>query len=65
MATLVSSVAGSSPSAAATVHGYHVAFGVLAVLALAAAALVPVLRPHRERAADHAPDLSFVLEEAA
>jgi hypothetical protein len=35
MATLVSSVAGSSPSAAATVHGDHVAFGVLAVLALA------------------------------
>jgi EmrB/QacA subfamily drug resistance transporter len=64
MATLVSSVAGGTPSAAATVHGDHVAFGVLALLSLAGAALVPVLRPHRERV-ELAPDFPLVLEEAA
>jgi hypothetical protein len=65
MATLVSSVAGGTPSAAATVHGDHVAFGVLALLSLAGAALVPVLRPHREPVAATAPNVPLVLEEAA
>ena len=63
-ATLASSVAGHSPTLAETVYGDHVVFGVLAVLALAAAALAPALRPHRERVTE-TPDLPIALEEAA
>ncbi|HEY2326589.1 MAG TPA: MFS transporter [Gaiellaceae bacterium] len=62
-ATLASSVAGHAPALADTVHGDHVVFGALAVLALAGAALAPVLRPHRE----HQPEVEFepALQEAA
>src|SRR5581483_11889651 len=63
-ATLASSVAGTSPTLADTVHGDHVVFGVLAVLALAAAALAPALRPHRERVT-HTDNVPVALEEAA
>ncbi|HEV2591817.1 MAG TPA: DHA2 family efflux MFS transporter permease subunit [Gaiellaceae bacterium] len=63
-ATIASTVAGHSPSLAATVHGDHVAFAVLTVLALAAAGLAPMLRPHREHAAPRV-DLPLALKEAA
>jgi predicted MFS family arabinose efflux permease len=63
-ATLASSVAGGSPTLADTVHGDRVAFGVLTVLALAAAALAPALRPHRERVLGTTP-VPVALEEAA
>jgi EmrB/QacA subfamily drug resistance transporter len=62
-ATLASFVAGHSTSAAATVHGDHVVFAVLTVLALGGLALTPTLRPHRRTEPAH--DLEFVLEEAA
>jgi EmrB/QacA subfamily drug resistance transporter len=64
MTTLVSSVAGHSATASATVHGDHVAFGVLAVFALVAAALTPALRAHRPERRTEAP-LEVALEEAA
>ena len=64
MTTIASLAAGHSTSPAAIVHGDHVAFAVLTVLALAALALTPALRPHRE-AERSAPDVTYVLEEAA
>jgi EmrB/QacA subfamily drug resistance transporter len=62
-ATLASSVAGHAPTLAGTVHGYRVVFVALSLLTLAGAALTPVLRPHREHAAQ--PVRPLVLEEAA
>ena len=53
-----------APTLADTVHGDHVVFAVLALLSLAAAALAPALRPHRERVSETY-DLPFALEEAA
>ena len=63
-ATLASSVAGHAPTLADTVHGDHVVFGALAVLSLAAAALAPALRPHRERVVQTT-NVQLALEEAA
>ena len=62
-ATLAAGIAGHSPTLADTVHGDRVVFAVLAVMALAAAAVAPALRPHRERVA--ATDLPLALKEAA
>jgi EmrB/QacA subfamily drug resistance transporter len=49
MTTVAALAAHHSTAAAASVHGDHVAFGVLAGVALVAALLTPALRPHRER----------------
>jgi hypothetical protein len=46
------------------VHGDHVAFGILAVLALVAAALTPTLKAHRVQA-EEAPAGELAFEEAA
>jgi EmrB/QacA subfamily drug resistance transporter len=64
MTTLVSFVGGHSGTASATVHGDHVAFGVLAVLSLVAALLTPTLREHRAERQTDAP-LELAIEEAA
>lgn len=66
MTTIASLAAHHSTAAPAAVHGDHVAFGVLAALALLAALLTPALRPHRaaaEAPAAAAPER--VLEQAA
>jgi EmrB/QacA subfamily drug resistance transporter len=52
-------------AAAATTHGYRVAFGVLMLLALAGLALTPTMRPHTAEAVERAPDALPAWEEAA
>ena len=52
-------------AAAATTHGYRVAFGVLMLLALAGLALTPAMRPHTAEVAERAPDALPAWEEAA
>jgi EmrB/QacA subfamily drug resistance transporter len=52
-------------AAAATTHGYRVAFGVLMLLALAGLALTPTMRPHTAEVAEQAPDALPAWEEAA
>jgi EmrB/QacA subfamily drug resistance transporter len=52
-------------AAAATTHGYRVAFGVLSLLALVGVALTPSMRAHTGEAAERAPDALPALEEAA
>jgi EmrB/QacA subfamily drug resistance transporter len=52
-------------AAAATTHGYRVAFGVLMLLALAGLALTPTMRPHTAEAVEGAPDALPAWEEAA
>ena len=68
--TTVATTYASRPSAtlslaAATTHGYRVAFGVLMLLALGAAALTPTMRPHTGEVAERAPDALPAWEEAA
>jgi EmrB/QacA subfamily drug resistance transporter len=68
--TTVATTYASRPSAtlsaaAATTHGYHVAFGVLMLLALAGVALAPTMRPHTGDVAELAPDALPAWEEAA
>lgn len=64
--TIASLAAHHSTAPAATVHGDHVAFGVLAGLALVAALLTPALRPHRHEETAPAPAATErVLEQAA
>ncbi len=68
--TTVATVYASRPSAtisvaAGTTHGFRVAFGVLAVLALVAVALTPTMRAHTEAVVDEAPDALPAWEEAA
>jgi len=65
MTTVASLVAGSSASANAVVHGDHVAFGILAVLALAGAAITPILRPHREHRPKTVVEYDAAFQEAA
>ncbi|HEY3961668.1 MAG TPA: MFS transporter [Gaiellaceae bacterium] len=65
MTTIASLVAGTSPSVNAVVHGDHVAFGVLGVLALAGAALTPTLRPHVHHEKQETFDYEPAFEEAA
>jgi EmrB/QacA subfamily drug resistance transporter len=67
--TTVATVYASRPSAtvsvaAGTTHGFRVAFGVLAVLALVAVALTPTMRAHTE-VVNEAPDALPAWEEAA
>jgi EmrB/QacA subfamily drug resistance transporter len=52
-------------AAAATTHGYRVAFGVLMLLALAGLALTPTMRPHTAEVVEQAPDALPAWEEAA
>ncbi len=52
-------------AAAATTHGYRVAFGVLTLLALAGLALTPTMRPHTAEVVERAPDALPAWEEAA
>jgi EmrB/QacA subfamily drug resistance transporter len=61
MTTVASTVAGSSPTASSVVHGDHVAFGILGVLALAGALLTPTLRVHRH---EQKPEPNFDFEPA-
>jgi MFS family permease len=68
--TTVATVYASRPSAtvtlaAGTTHGYRIAFGVLAVLALVAVALTPTMRAHTEEIVDEAPHALPAWEEAA
>ncbi len=68
--TTVATTYASHPSAtlsaaAATTHGYRVAFGVLMLLALAGVALTPTMRPHTGEVAERAPDALPAWEEAA
>jgi hypothetical protein len=65
MTTIATIVAGSSPSVNAVVHGDHVAFGILGVLALAGAALTPTLRPHIHHEKQETFDYEPAFEEAA
>jgi len=65
MTTIASLAAGHAPSAAATVHGDRVAFGVLAGLALVAAAITPALRAHVAHEADAVEVDETILVEAA
>jgi len=64
MTTVAAFAAHHSSAPNAAVHGDHVAFGILAVLALMAAALTPTLRPHRAQTED-TPAAELALEEAA
>lgn len=64
MTTVAAFAAHHSTAPAAAVHGDHVAFGILAVLALAAAALTPTLRAHRVET-EEAPAGELAFEEAA
>ena len=64
--TIATTAAGHAPSAAATTHGYRVGFGVLTVLAVAAALLTPALRAHKPEPVAARPDETFdLVEEAA
>ena len=63
--TIATTAAGHSTSAAATTHGYRVGFGVLAVLALAAALLTPALRASRTEPVAERPDEQFELAREA
>jgi EmrB/QacA subfamily drug resistance transporter len=65
MTTVASTIAGSSPTANSIVHGDHVAFGILGVLALAGAALTPTLRPHIHHEKQETFDFEPAFEEAA
>jgi EmrB/QacA subfamily drug resistance transporter len=64
MTTVAAFAAHHSSAPAAAVHGDHVAFGILAVLALVAAALTPTLKAHRVQA-EEAPAGELAFEEAA
>jgi EmrB/QacA subfamily drug resistance transporter len=55
----------SISAAAATTHGYRVAFGVLTALALVAALLTPTMRAHTHDVVDEVPDALPALKEAA
>ena len=63
--TYASRSAGSLSAAAAATHGYRVAFGVLALLALAGVALTPTMRAHTGEVAERAPEALPAWEEAA
>ena len=68
--TTVATIYASRPSetvsvAAGTTHGFRVAFGVLAVLALAGVLLTPTMRAHAREVVEQAPDALPAWEEAA
>jgi len=64
MTTVAAFAAHHSAAPTAAVHGDHVAFGILAVLAFGAALLTPTLRPHAARI-EAEPAAEPALEEAA
>jgi EmrB/QacA subfamily drug resistance transporter len=55
----------SVSTAAGTTHGFRVAFGVLALLALTGVALTPTMRAHTGEAVERAPEAIPAWEEAA
>jgi MFS family permease len=63
--TYASQQSGAVSAAAATTHGFRVAFGVLAALALLATLLVPTMRAHEHEAIERAPEALPAWEEAA
>jgi EmrB/QacA subfamily drug resistance transporter len=63
--TFASERSASVSASAATTHGFRVAFGVLAVLALIGAVLTPTMRAHTGEVIERAPDLMPAWEEAA
>jgi EmrB/QacA subfamily drug resistance transporter len=63
--TYTSRTTATLSAAAATTHGYRVAFGVLTLLTLVGVALTPTMRAHTGEVAERAPDALPALEEAA
>ena len=65
VATISAGRSSATVTAAATTHGFRVAFGVLALLAVVAVALTPTMRAHNEVDVEQVPDALPAWEEAA